>query len=93
MVVRKPTYKKWWLDFQGIYINPANPKEVKQSKIFPLGKDFSKNHPVEFQTMKKTTWAFRVPGCYTNIIHPQLMLLFGSYKKPNLRFHQDFQDR
>ena len=20
MVVRKPTYKKWWLDFQGIYI-------------------------------------------------------------------------
>ena len=19
MVVRKPTYKKWWLDFQGIY--------------------------------------------------------------------------
>ena len=20
MVVRKPTYKKWWLDFQGVYI-------------------------------------------------------------------------
>ena len=33
-----------------IYINPANPKEVKQL-IFSLGKDFF-NPPVEFQAIK-----------------------------------------
>ena len=26
MVVRKPTYKKWWLDFQGIYIYKWHPQ-------------------------------------------------------------------
>ena len=24
MVVRKPTYKKWWLDFQGIHFSPRS---------------------------------------------------------------------
>ena len=37
MVVRKPTYKKWWLDFQGIYIyiseSPPETQEPPKSSV------------------------------------------------------------
>ena len=39
MVVRKPTYKKWWFDFQGVYIHQTFqvPKleESEEAVCFP----------------------------------------------------------
>ena len=47
MVVHKPTYKKWWLDFQGIVIYldpPRGAKFMARGKGNALGLE---HHPLE----------------------------------------------